>query len=83
MSGDDLVERLRDSDTAWSVTRPGHRSICGDAADEIERLRAEIKRLRLTGHELLDAYVSDHVDNGKPYSADLVDHFGRALDGEA
>ena len=76
----DLIERLR------ALSEPTeHPVICDCAADEIERLRAEVERLREDIKWLL-GYASDGVThwNTSPRYNEIIDriHGGRADVGE-
>ena len=82
MSSSPLVIRLRKSDGYQTfIASDGvlgiraNTDLLREAADRIEQLEAVLNRARLLTHEVLDFYVSDCVDNKRPYSADVVDHF--------
>lgn len=51
----DIVERLRGSICYASTNKEWPNSLLREAADEIERLRGEIKRLREPTDEMLEA----------------------------
>jgi hypothetical protein len=58
-----LVKDLRDEASCWSVPQASV-FLCGKAADEIERLVAEVRHLTRLTHEEQNGYTPDYIPIG-------------------